>query len=245
MKSLVSFYMANDHFRFKQFLINQGKAAFKVGTDGVLLGAWADISGFRRILDIGTGTGLIALMLAQRCNAFITAIEPDSESYSQAVENIINSRWADRLKVENTDFQSFFNSSPETFDLIVTNPPFFTNSLKNPDIRKSNTRHNEILSTNNILTGVSKLLSAEGKLRLIMPYAEGSLFIAEASSFELYCNNILKVKTQPSGPIRRLLMEFGRDRLQLTEKFLTIESGGRHVYSDEYVELTKDFYLYF
>ena len=237
--------MANNHFRFKQFLINQGKSVFKVGTDGVLLGAWAEVTGFQRILDIGTGTGLIALMIAQRCNASVMALEPDNESYFQAVENVMNSRWADRIIVKNTDFQTFSGSNDESFDLIITNPPFFTNSLKNPDLRKSNTRHNETLSSNHILTGVSKLLSSYGKLSIILPYAEGTLFIAEASSFGLYCNNMLKVKTHPTGSVRRLLMEFSRERRPLTEKFLTIESGGRHVYSDEYVELTRDFYLYF
>jgi tRNA1Val (adenine37-N6)-methyltransferase len=237
--------MPNQHFRFKQFLINQQKAAFKVGTDGVLLGAWANVKDLKKTLDIGTGTGLLALMLAQRCNADITAIEPDRESYVQAVENIKISRWSERITVENIDFLNFYSGNPDTFDLIITNPPFFTNSLKNPDIRKSNARHTELLSSNDILTGTSKLLSESGSLRLILPYAEGNLFIAEASSYGLYCNNILKVKTQPSGPVRRMLLEFGRNKFPLSEKFLTIESGKRHEYTDEYIELTKDFFLYF
>jgi tRNA1Val (adenine37-N6)-methyltransferase len=237
--------MANQHFKFKQFLINQGKTAFKVGTDGVLLGAWSDVKGVKKILDIGTGTGLIALMLAQRCDAYIIAIEPDSDSYNQAVGNVMNSRWSERIRVENTDFQSFYPRYSETFDLIITNPPFFSNSLKNPDIRKSNTRHAELLSPDDILTGTSQLLSEKGKLRLILPYTEGNLFIVEASSYGLYCNNILKVKTHPSSPVRRLLLEFEKIKIPLTEKFLTIECGKRHDYSDEYIDLTKDFYLYF
>jgi tRNA1Val (adenine37-N6)-methyltransferase len=245
MKNLDNISMANQHFRFKQFLINQERTAFKVGTDGVLLGAWSEVKSFEKILDIGTGTGLIALMFAQRCDAEITAIEPDKDSYYQAFENIRNSRWYQRIRIEHIDFQNFCSGNPEMFDLIVTNPPFFRNSLKNPDIRKSNTRHSDLLSSNDILTGTSKLLAKNGKLRLILPYPEANLFIAEASSYGLYCNNILKVKTHPSRPVRRLLMEFERVKLPLTEKFLTIECGKRHNYSDEYIELTKEFYLSF
>jgi tRNA1Val (adenine37-N6)-methyltransferase len=237
--------MPNQHFRFKQFLVNQGKSAFKVGTDGVLTGAWADVENVNKLIDIGTGTGLIALMLAQRCDASIVAIEPDVDSYEQAVENIMNCRWAERIRVENTDFQTFYKTTQDKFDLIVTNPPYFSDSLKNPDKRKAGTRHNTLLTTIDILTGTTSLLAENGKLVLILPYTEGNLFIADASSFGLYCSNILKVKTDLSGPVKRLLLEFRREKLPLKEKFLTIERGRRHDYTDEYIELTKDFYLKF
>ena len=237
--------MAENYFKFKQFTILQEKSAFKVGTDGVLLGAWADNTEARTILDVGTGTGLISLMLAQNCNAQITAIEPDKDSYDQAVENVENSPWANKIRVEMVNFQKFFTSHNGLYDLIVSNPPYFNNSLHNPDKRKSSCRHTETLSSVDILTGASALLSENGKLYLILPYVEGNLFIAEAVTFGFYCNNILKVKSHPGSPIRRLLLEFGKTKKPLTEKFLTIETGGRHVYSEAYFDLTKDFYLNF
>lgn len=236
--------MANSYFSFKQFTINQDKVAFRVGTDGVLLGAYADINGVRRILDIGTGTGVIAIMLAQRCSADIVAIEPDHNSFSQTCENVSNCMWSSRIKVVNTDLQNY-ESGPEKFDLIVTNPPYFSNSLKNPDPRKSTARHNDSLLSAELLSGVERLLNENGIFQLIMPYVEGNLFIAEAHEFGFYCNNILKIRPLPYSEIRRLILTFSRERKKVSEKFLTIESGGRHEFTEEYKNLTKDFYLKF
>ena len=235
--------MPNSCFSFKQFTINQGKASFRVGTDGVLLGAAADINGAIRILDIGTGTGLIALMLAQRCDAEIVAIEPDTDSYIQCCENVSRSRWKGRIRVEHTTLQNFI--CDYKFDLIVTNPPFFTDSLKNPDPRKSASRHNDLLSDNEILEGASRLMAEGGRLQVIMPYAEGNIFIAEAHKYGLYCNNILKIRPLPTSEIRRMILTFSKQRLNPTEKFLTIEHGSRHEFTEDYKNLTKDFYLKF
>lgn len=236
--------MASDHFTFKQFTINQDKCAFKVGTDGVLLGAYADITGARRILDIGTGTGLIALMLAQRCKADIVAIEPDPDSFEQACANIERSKWCSRIKVEKTTLQSF---RPEgiRFDLIVTNPPYFTDSLLNPDPGKAVARHNVTLNNDELLKGVSELLAGNGRFQVIMPYAEGNIFIAEAQEYELFCNNIVKIKPLPTSEIRRLILTFSRQKVKATESFLTIEHGKRHEFTEEYKNLTRDFYLNF
>jgi tRNA1Val (adenine37-N6)-methyltransferase len=236
--------MSNNYFSFKQFTICHDRSAFKVGTDGVLLGAYADVAKVKRILDIGTGSGLIAIMLAQRCKAEIAAIEPDNESFLQSCENVRNSGWDGRIKVECTDLQSY---SPDElkFDLIVTNPPYFTDSLKNPDPRKSAARHNDSLTSEELLEGVSKLLEENGRLQLILPYVEGNIFIAEAHRYGLYCNNILKIKPLPDSEIRRLILTFSRERLKVTEKFLTIEHGKRHEFTEEYMNLTKDFYLKF
>lgn len=234
--------MPNNYFNFKQFTINQEKSAFKVGTDGVLLGAVADISGAKSILDIGSGSGLISLMLAQRSEAMITAIEPDSDSYLQTRENADGSKWKDRLKVVHTDLQSF---NPDgKFDLIITNPPYFSGSLKNPDPRKSAARHNDSLTSDKLLKGVMRLINDNGRFQLIMPYVEGNIFIAEANRYDLYCNEIVKIKPLPSAEIRRLILTFGRVRKKPVEKFLTIEHG-RHLYTDDYINLTKDFYLKF
>ena len=236
--------MANDYFSFKHFTIYQHRSAFKVGTDGVLLGACADISGVRNILDIGSGTGLISMMLAQRCDAQITAIEPDYESFKQTCENINRCDWHNRITVEHSDLQNF-NSKHEKFDLIVTNPPYFSDSLKSPDSRRSAARHNDSLTTVEILEGVLKLLNDDGRLQLIMPYVEGNVFIAEANKYGLYCNNILKIKPLPNAEIRRLILTFSRFQKKLIEKFLTIERGSRHEFTEEYINLTKDFYLKF
>jgi tRNA1Val (adenine37-N6)-methyltransferase len=235
--------MANNYFSFKQFTIFQDKSAFKVGTDGVLLGAVADITGVRNILDIGSGTGLISIMLAQRSDAEITAIEPDPESYIQATENVRSCRWNDRIKVEHTDLQKF-NPAFGNFDLIVTNPPYFSGSLKSPDPRKSSARHNDSLTSAELLEGVVNILNDDGRFQLIMPYAEGNIFIAEANRYGLYCNNILKIKPLPSSEIRRLIMTFSRIRKKPFERFLTIEHG-RHQFTEDYMNLTRDFYLKF
>jgi len=236
--------MANNYFSFKQFTISQDKCAFRVGTDGVLLGACADVSNAHLILDIGTGTGLIALMLAQRCEAEINAIEPDRESWLQACRNIEESRWSNRIRAYNTVLQRF-NPGGNKYDLIVTNPPYFSDSLKNPDDRKAATRHNENLSNGELLEAVSGLLKNAGKFQLILPYVEGNLFIAKAQGYGLYCNNILKIRPLPTSEIRRMILTFSRERLKTSEKFLTIEHGKRHEFTDDYINLTKDFYLKF
>jgi tRNA1Val (adenine37-N6)-methyltransferase len=236
--------MANKYFSFKQFTIRQDKCAFKVGTDGVLVGAYADVAGAKRILDIGTGTGLIALMLAQRCEAEIAAIEPDRDSYEQACSNIESSRWSSRVKAENTYLQNFKPAGIQ-IDLIVTNPPFFTDSLKNPDPVKAAARHKDTLSSDELLKGVTRLMAEGGRLQVIMPYAEGNIFIAEAQAYGLYCNNILKIKPLPSSEVMRLILTFSRHRQKVKESFLTIEHGARHDFTELYINLTKDFYLKF
>jgi tRNA1Val (adenine37-N6)-methyltransferase len=236
--------MSNNFFSFKQFTINQEKAGFKVGTDGVLLGACADISRTRKILDVGTGTGLIAIMLAQRSDAEIVAIEPDYESYLQACDNVRICKWQSRIKVEHTSLQNYFPDNKK-FDLIVINPPYFTDSLKNPDPRKSAARHTGTLNSEEVLEGVTRLLENGGRFQLILPYVEGNIFIAAAQKYGLYCINILKIKPLPTSEIRRLILLFSRERLKVTEKFLTIEHGRRHEFTEDYINLTKDFYLKF
>jgi len=236
--------MPNTYFGFKQFTVYQDKSAFKVGTDGVLLGACADVTGAEIILDIGTGTGLIALMLAQRCEGEITGIEPDRDSFEQAHQNVEWSKWKERIKIENTDLQSF-NPGNTKFDLIVTNPPYFINSLKNPDSGKAASRHNDTLKNEELLKGVNRLMAEGGRLQVIMPYVEGNIFIVEAQEYGLYCSNILKIRPLPTGEIKRLILTFTRERKKATEKFLTIEHGKRHEFTGEYINLTKDFYLKF
>jgi tRNA1Val (adenine37-N6)-methyltransferase len=235
--------MSNNYFSFKQFTIHQDKAAFKVGTDGVLLGAVADLAGVNRILDVGSGTGLIAIMAAQRSNAEIIAIEPDYDSYIQCRENIRLCPWKERIKVENISLQEYNTSG--LFDLIVSNPPFFTDSLKSPDPRKSSSRHNDSLTNGELLDNVARLLTETGRFQLILPYVEGNIFIADAAGYGLICIDILKIRPLPNSEIRRLILTFSRQRLKTTERFLTIEHGKRHEFTGEYINLTKEFYLKF
>lgn len=235
--------MSNSWFRFKEFTINQEKSAFKVGTDGVLMGAYADTANSGCILDVGTGTGLIALMMAQRCEAEIVAIEPDHDSFIQACENIEGSRWSDRIKVIETTFQNF--NDARKFDLIVTNPPYFSDSVRNPDSRKAAARHDDMLSSDDILKNSCRLLSEHGKLQLIMPYPEGNVFIAEAAGYGLYCIDIMKIRPLPTSEVRRLILTFSREKVKPAEKFLTIERGKRHDFTDEYKSLTGKYYLKF
>jgi tRNA1Val (adenine37-N6)-methyltransferase len=235
--------MANNYFNFKQFTIQQHNAAFKVGTDGVLLGAVADLAGAKSILDIGSGTGLIAIMLAQRSNADIVAIEPDYGSFIQCLENVNLCKWKGRISVVNSSLQDY--QSDMKFDLVVSNPPYFSDSLRNPDSGKSAARHNDSLTNDDLLNGVSRLMAESGRLQVIMPYVEGNLFIAASVRHGFYCNNILKIKPLPTSDIRRLVLTLSRQRLKPSEEFLTIEHGKRHEFTQEYINITKDFYLKF
>jgi tRNA1Val (adenine37-N6)-methyltransferase len=237
--------MANSYFEFKRFTIRQEGAAFKVGTDGVLLGACADISGVESILDIGTGTGLIAIMCAQRSEAKIIAIEPDHNSYLQAFENVNACSWTDRISVIESDLKDFSSGNEKKFDIIISNPPYFRNSLLNPDESKASARHTFSLSSDDLIKCTNDLLKPDGSLQLILPYEEGNLFIAEAGADGLYCNAIIKVKPFPEGKIIRLIMKFERLKKTTREKYLTIETGSRHNYTEEYKGLTNDFYLKF
>jgi tRNA1Val (adenine37-N6)-methyltransferase len=236
--------MSNNYFNFKQFTIDQDKSAFKVSTDGVLLGACADITGAGKILDVGTGTGLIALMLAQRCEAQITAIEPDRDSFEQACSNVRKSKWHNRIKVVNSTLQNF-DPGGATFDLIITNPPWFTDSLRNPDPGKAAARHNITLDNAELLKGVIRFLADTGRFQVIMPYVEGNILIAEAVKYGLYCISILKIKPLPASEIRRMILTFSKHRLRPAERFLTIEHGKNHEFTGEYMNLTKEFYLKF
>lgn len=237
--------MANTYFKFKQFTINQDKTSMKVGTDGVLLGSWADCENAQRILDVGTGTGLIAIMLAQRSIAKIDAVEIDEDAFIQASDNVQGCKWHERISLEHAPFQEFYSSSDEKYDLIVSNPPYFINSFK-PNCDKRNTaRHTDTLPFGDLLNGVDKLLSSKGKFCVILPYVEGCVFIAEAAGKDFYCTKKVEVKPTFTKPTKRLLLEFQRNKTSLVNQTLIIETNQRHSFTDEYVTLTKEFYLHF
>ncbi|NOQ28027.1 MAG: methyltransferase [Bacteroidales bacterium] len=237
--------MPNDYFKFKQFTIHQDKCAMKVGTDGVLLGAWADCVNAKSILDVGTGTGLISLMLAQRSSARIEAVEIDEVACIQAKENIKKSLWNDRIEIHNIPFQDFSKSTNEKYDLIVSNPPYFQNSLYAPDEKRTDARHNSNLKLDDLLNGALKLLSEKGKLSIVLPYLEGALFVLKAAENGLYCVRQTKVLPKPDRAPKRLMLEFMKEKMPLVEQELIIELNKRHEYSEAYKNLTKDFYLAF
>jgi tRNA1Val (adenine37-N6)-methyltransferase len=236
--------MPNNYFQFKQFTVKQDQCAMKVGTDGVLLGSWVKTENVKRILDIGTGTGLIALMLAQRSEAVIDALEIDEKSAGQALENIGKSPWKERI---NIICESFQNHSKLNFryDLIVSNPPFFINSLHAPDAIRTTARHDDKLSFNEIIEGVVNLLIPEGKFCLIWPYSDFQLIKTISNEAGLYDNRILYIFPAPDKPIKRVMIEFSFIKKRLEESDLTIEKYGRNGYSEEYKNLTKDYYLKF
>ncbi|MFD2100665.1 tRNA1(Val) (adenine(37)-N6)-methyltransferase [Flagellimonas iocasae] len=231
-------------FIFKQFNIHQDQCAMKVGTDGVLLGAWASLDHLpNAILDIGAGTGLIALQLAQRSDAeLIDAIELDENAYEQCVANFEASAWADRLFCYHAGFDEFVDEMDEKYDLIVSNPPFYSEEVSSGNITRDQARQSSSLPFNELVAGVAKLLATNGVFSVIVPYKEEREFINLASEVGLYPNRITRVKGNPKAAFKRSLMEFGFSKVDPKINELVIELE-RHQYTQDYIELTQDFYL--
>lgn len=233
--------MPNPFFTFKQFTIRHDRCAMKVGTDGVLLGAWTDVRHSRRILDIGTGTGLIALMLAQRqAEAVVTAVDIDAEAVSQARENIQESPWKERVSTLLQDIRTYHPK--ELFDTIVSNPPYFVDSLRCPDSQRNTARHTDSLDMDALLRQVGHLLTPDGRFSIILPAGQAELLVEAAGRVGLYPSRQTDVITRPGLPKKRTLMELTHRRGTFQSDELIIELE-RHVYSSEYIALTKDFYL--
>lgn len=232
--------MPNPYFKFKRFTVYHDLCAMKVGTDGVLLGAWTDVSASKNILDIGTGSGLVALMLAQRCEASITAIDIDADAVKQAQINIGNSEWEERMEALHTDLCDF--NPPCLFDTIVSNPPYFVDSLKCTDVQRNTARHNDTLTLEQLLSNASRLLHPDGEFSLILPFEQNETIIRTAEKYGLYPTRHTQIITRPGLPPKRSLLAFKRHPENYTLQELVIELE-RHVYSSEYIALTKDFYL--
>ena len=228
-------------FRFKQFEIFQDNTAMKVGTDGVLLGAWSTLYNGNRILDIGTGTGLISLMLAQRfSSAEIDAIELDKDAFDQATENFLNSKFSDRINVYHTALQDF--DDQVKYDLIVSNPPFFiVNDRVDMDARKQ-ARQQETLTFEDLLLKTSELLKQEGKAVFIIPFDLENHFITIAKNEKLFPTKILNIKGNDSASFKRSIIELSFDEIEIIKSELIIEID-RHQYTEDYINLTKEFYL--
>lgn len=237
--------MSSQEFVFKQFKIHQDKCAMKVGTDAVLLGAWVNATTSKYILDIGTGTGIIALMLAQKSTAMIDAIDIDTNACQQATENIADCKWKDRIHIHQISIQQYASECDRKYDLIVSNPPYFVDSSKASEESRTNARHTDQLPFEDLLNGVLKLLSPNGKFYVILPTKESQLFREMAEANNLYLHKVTRVITRADKPEKRLLMKFKFNKRTVEEDSITIEKDERHSYTDEYKELTKDYYIAF
>jgi tRNA1Val (adenine37-N6)-methyltransferase len=232
-------------FSFKQFNIKQDRCAMKVGTDGVLLGAWTPTShNPYSILDIGTGTGLIALMLAQRSHAEqIDALDIDADAYEQATDNFEESPWNDRLYCFHAGLDEFVAEPEQEYDLIVCNPPFYTEDYKTDNEQRDLARFADAMPFNELIEAAALLLSEKGVFTVIIPFKEEAHFIAMAKVCELYPLKITRVQGTPTTEIKRSLLAFGRNpKAELAVDGLIIETA-RHEYTADYIALTSVFYL--
>jgi tRNA1Val (adenine37-N6)-methyltransferase len=252
--------MPNDFFSFKHFTIHQDRCAMKVGTDGVLLGVLAPVVIGEsdlpmaenqelgpKILDIGTGTALVAIMLAQRCSgrAKVVGVEIDVDAARQAQENADATNWD--IQIFNNSIQSFAENTEEKFNLIVSNPPYFINSLKAPEKNRNTARHTDELSFQDLAHCASKLLSVDGKFSVIIPYSSENEFINIAEKEKLQVETIVHVIPKPGKEIKRSVITFckceNKNVCNINVTQLLIETENRHCYSDEFKSLTADFYL--
>jgi tRNA1Val (adenine37-N6)-methyltransferase len=231
-------------FRFKQFTVKQDKCAFKIGTDGVLLGAWTEVKDANSALDVGTGTGLIALMIAQKSSVLIDALDIDLNSYTQAKANFEASLWGDRLNCFEMALQDYSKYCNKRYDLIVSNPPYFINSPKSNIDARATARHmDESLSPEDLASGVYALLKENGRFNVILPLREGNLFTKVAEKTGLFCNRLVRVYTKTDKAEKRLLMTFGKTRNDVETDKLYIQNDSGE-YSKEFIALTSPFYTH-
>lgn len=235
-------YMKNPYFHFKQFTVRHDRCAMRVGTDGVLLGAWARVEHAQAVLDIGTGSGLMALMAAQRNPiAKIVGLEIDEAAAQQALENARESAWGDRIEIVCTDVCIWHSSS--RFDAIVSNPPFFVEKVKSPDKARYKARHTDSLSFENLVGCVCSLLTDDGEFSVIVPADSELDFISLAATRGLYLSRRTYVHTLEHLPPKRVLLAFVRSLQAVTENDRLVVETPEHEYTEKYRELTGEFYL--
>lgn len=234
-------------FRMKQFQIRQERSAMKIGTDGVLLGAWTPLTNTENtILDVGAGTGIISLMLAQRSDAeVLDALELDEDAFEECVTNFEASPWGDRLFCYHASFQEFAEEVEDKYDLIVSNPPFFNQKDENREnTQRNKARFTDSLYFEELIEGASSLLSEQGRLAVIIPFEEETMFVDLALRNGLYLLRHCRVKGMPEKTFKRSLLLFSKT---LTEEVVQAEElcieTSRHTYTEEYISLTKDFYV--
>ena len=235
--------MPNSYFKFKKFTVFHDKCAMKVGTDSVLLGAWVDVNNAKKVLDIGSGCGLLSLMVAQRTpKAQITGIEIEKDAAEQAKENIENSEWKDRIEIIHSDIKSYDTS--DKFDLILSNPPFFSHrSLKCENKARNNARHTSSLTFSELLECVTNLLQDDGEFSVVIPFENTSEFISNAAGLKLYLSRKTIVRTLEGYEPKRILLSFRKKMINQTEyDDISIEKT-HHTYTQKFSNLVKDFYI--
>jgi tRNA1Val (adenine37-N6)-methyltransferase len=238
--------MPNQHFAFKQFIIRQEKCAMKVGTDAVLLGAWVRPNGAKRILDIGTGTGIIALMIAQRSAGLIDGIDIDDLACLQAQENVALSPWKERVRILHHSLQEYSEETSTRYDLVVSNPPYFLDSSKANGLERTTARHADLLPYRELIDSVIRLLDKKGKFCVILPVKEAAILRELANEKGLQLSKLMRVRTKADQETeKRHIMQFEFAPSSFSEETIVIEKDERHEYTEEYKELTRDYYLGF
>ncbi|MCB0665586.1 MAG: methyltransferase [Saprospiraceae bacterium] len=227
-------------FRFKQFQLRHTASAMKVGTDSLLLGAWAPVTGEeKKLLDIGSGSGILCLMLAQKQpDARITGVEIDELAALESMENIAISPWRDRIHIFCQDICDF--NASEKFDFIISNPPFYLH-LQPGDIQRSLARHQSALNTGSLFLNINRLLSASGRCCMILPFDQETKYLGAARTVQLFPESIVQVRHRVHAPVRRLLITFGRTEVKVNSRLLTIEEDGNR--SPEYNDMMKPYLL--
>lgn len=242
---VLQFIKVDPDFRFKQFSVWHNQCAMKVGTDAVLLGAWVNIGHVSTVLDVGTGCGIIALMCAQRSTATIDAVEIDQSAFEQARENFHKSTWNERITAHYDSFRNFASSCTKMYDVVVSNPPFFRSSLKPPDALRSTARHDERLNYESLLFFSRKLCTDTGKLALIIPAGDAGYFTDKAffSGFHMVRKTMV-CSHKGRSPVRCMLELSGVITSDCITNELCIRKERSNEYTDEYIELTREFYLH-
>ena len=235
--------MRDEYFTFKQFRVMHRKSIMKVGTDGVLLGAYIDCKNANRILDIGTGIGLLCLMLAQKSNATIHGIDINAEAVEVAKYNIEQSKWNEKIEIFHSSVQDFMPDAK--YDLIVSNPPFYTTDIVAPEKGRALARHNISLNISDLAMAINRFLSSDGRCYVIYPTKQCLKFEMDAEKLGLYATARLYVSSHPDTPPIRTIVEMSREKREPTCDTLFIENGARHDFSEKYKSLTKDYYLKF
>lgn len=235
--------MSNSYFQFKQFRISQEKAAMKVCTDSCIFGAWINPGKAKEILDIGTGTGLLSLMLAQKSSARIDAVEMEPDAYEEAKNNFNKSKWKDRLNLYHQRIQDYAQSQERKYDLIMSNPPFFKGQLKSPDIKRNIALHSEFLTVNELLSSIRKLLKENGKLFILLPPEEFLEFTQAVSNIDLFLNKRIIIQDKINLPVFRIAGCFSYKEVPIKEEALIIKKPDGS-YTDNFISMLKDYYFY-